>query len=79
MKSVTPLRLGVFGAAWLAVGFAWLAFWHIHVRPPDSLALSNDFEVPILPRMISLLGVLIVIAAVGWAIAVKVRSGRARS
>jgi hypothetical protein len=79
MKNVTPLRLGVFGAFWLVAGFAWLAFWFIYVRPPDSPALSNDFAVPILPRMISLFGILIVIAALGWAITVRFRSRRARS
>ena len=77
MKNVTPLRLGAFGAVWFVGGFGWLAYWTAYVRPPDLPGFSNDVEVPTLPRMIVLLGFLIVVVALVWA--VRLRSGRARS
>jgi hypothetical protein len=79
MKNVTPLRLGVFGAVWLVGGIAWFAYWEAFLRPPDWPMPVEPWEAPMLPRMISLVGVLIVIAALGWAIAVRFRSRRARS
>jgi hypothetical protein len=79
MKNVTPLRLGVFGAVWFVGGLAWFAHWEAFVRAPDWPMIGEPWDAPMLPRMISLLGFLIVIAALVWAIAVRLRSGRARS
>jgi hypothetical protein len=77
MKNVTPLRLGVFGAVWFVGGLGWFAFWMVYVRPPDLPGFSNDVEVPTLPRVIALLGFLVVVAALVWA--VRLRNGKARS
>jgi hypothetical protein len=77
MRNVTPLRLGVFGAVCFVGGLGWFAFWFIGVRIPDSPALEVYRDVPDLPRIVSLLGILMVITSLGWAVVARTRS-RAR-
>jgi hypothetical protein len=73
MENVTPLRLGVFGAVWCAGGIAWFSFWAAYVRIPDSPAITIDQEAPILPRIVVLLGVLMVLASLAWAVMTRLQ------
>ena len=67
------MRLGVFGAVWFVGGFAWHAFWFYYVRVPDSPALTVDGGVPVLPRLITLLGFLAVVVSLAWAGTARIR------
>jgi len=75
MKNFTPLRLGVFGATWFLGGLAYFASY-VH---PESPGIIIDYGVPILPRLIVLLGALMMICSAAWAITLWFRSKRARS
>jgi hypothetical protein len=79
MKNVTPLRLGVFGAVWCVGGFAWFAFWFVYVRIPDSPAITIDQNAPMLPRIVELLGVLMVLTSLAWAVMARIQKRRIRS
>ncbi len=80
MKSFTPLRLGVFGAVWCVGGFAWFAFWFVYGRIPESTVITIDQSAPVLPRIVALLGVLMVLISLAWAAVawLKQRSTRSR-
>jgi len=79
MKNVTPLRLGVFGAVWFVGGLAWFVFCFNHGRIPNSPAITIDQYAPVLPRLILLLGLLMLICSGIWAIAAWFRNKRGRS
>jgi hypothetical protein len=78
MKNVTPLRLGVFGTVWCLGGFAWIVFCVAYVRIPDSPAITIDQDAPMLPRVLVLLGVLMILASLAWAVVAQIQRRRTR-
>ena len=71
-KLLGPIRLGLIGLACDVGSIVWVSIWSYHAPQNGPLVLIVERHIPVYPRYLASIGVLLIVAALIWGVAASV-------